>query len=129
MRNPWNVQSIYELQYFNCPSCVFKNSSKQEFIDHAYEIHPESVNLFRKISDNSLNDVSCPWIETSITKIEIDETDSQELNLEPLQNELISEIKIEEPDVFFDELNQKSINNETEIHFATEEKDNFGMSK
>ena len=41
--NPWNIQSIYELQYFNCPTCVFKNQSKQTFINHAYEYHPDAI--------------------------------------------------------------------------------------
>ena len=77
MDNPWSIQSIFELQYFNCPSCVFKNSSKQEFIDHAYEIHPESINYLTKIDDNSLKDVLLPWTNFS-TKIEIQ--DNEELN-------------------------------------------------
>ena len=61
MENPWNIQSIYELQHFNCPSCVFKNHSKQEFINHAYEFHSESIDYLKKIADDSLKDVSCPW--------------------------------------------------------------------
>ena len=61
MENPWNVHSIYDLQYFNCPSCIFKNNSKQEFINHACELHPESVTYLENIIDNSLADVVCPW--------------------------------------------------------------------
>ena len=63
MLNPWNICSIYELQYFNCPSCVFKISSKQEFINHAYEFHPDAIDYLMKINDNSLSDIICPWIE------------------------------------------------------------------
>ena len=63
MQNPWNVRSIYELQYFNCPSCVFRISSKQEFIQHAYEYHPDAIEYLMKINDNSLSDIICPWIE------------------------------------------------------------------
>ena len=43
MKNPWTISSIYELQYFNCLSCSYKNKSKQNFVDHAYECHPESI--------------------------------------------------------------------------------------
>ena len=71
MQNPWNVRSIYDLQYFNCPSCVFKISSKQEFIEHAYEIHPDAIDYLMKINDNSLSDIICPWIE--IKKEELNE--------------------------------------------------------
>ena len=61
MTNPWNIVSIYDLQYFNCPSCNFKNHSKQEIVTHAYECHPESIKFLTKISDDSLNDVIFPW--------------------------------------------------------------------
>ena len=55
MENPWNIKSIYELQYFNCPSCLFKHQSKQEIVNHAYESHPTSINLLlTNIKDDSL---------------------------------------------------------------------------
>ena len=60
MENPWNIQSIYEFQFFICPSCIFKNHSKQEFINHAYEYHPESIEYFKNINDESLNDIVFP---------------------------------------------------------------------
>ena len=72
--NPWDICSIYDLQYFNCPSCVFRISSKQEFINHAYEIHPDAIDYLIKINDNSLSDVFCPWSEISL-KIKIEEPD------------------------------------------------------
>ena len=59
--NPWDIQSIYDLQYYKCPVCIYTNTSKQEFVYHAYEIHPEAVENLKFITDNSLNDVHCPW--------------------------------------------------------------------
>ena len=67
--NPWTIKSIYDLQYFNCPSCVFKDKSKQEFINHAYEIHPEVIDDLRNIKDGSIDDIYCPW-NTGDIKIE-----------------------------------------------------------
>ena len=61
--NPWQINSIYELQYFNCPVCVFKDRSKQEFIDHAVNLHPESATEFSNISDGSLLDIEWPFQE------------------------------------------------------------------
>ena len=61
MDNPWNITSIYELQYYNCPSCVYKHILKQEFVNHAYEFHPESIDYLNEIIDESLSDVTCPW--------------------------------------------------------------------
>ena len=61
VESPWQIQSIYELQYFNCPSCVYKINSKQSFICHAFDAHQESVDFLRNISDGSLSDILCPW--------------------------------------------------------------------
>ena len=59
--NLWNVESIYEFHYFNCPSCSYKNVLKQNFVNHSFTNHPESVNYLKKISDGSLNDITSPW--------------------------------------------------------------------
>ena len=61
MMNPWNINSFYDLQYFNCPSCIFKDPSKQEMVYHVYNYHPESIAYFVNIKDDSLIDVICPW--------------------------------------------------------------------
>ena len=97
MENPWNIQSIYEFLYFNCPSCVFKISSKQEFIDHAYEIHPESIEYLTKINDNSLSGVTCPWNEVIYTKIKIEPEDKL-YNTESIDNQALYEVKTEQLD-------------------------------
>ena len=120
VENPWNIQSIYELQFFNCPSCTYKDHSKQKLIDHAYEIHPDCVYFLSKINDNSLFDVLCPWNEIFVTKIEIDETDSQVLIEEPLQNEIIPDIKYEALDTIVDpeeETYNNPVSNEDQIPF------------
>ena len=59
--NPWAIRSIYELQFFNCPSCEFKDFSKQEFINHAHVSHFEAVSHLKNIKDGSLDDINCPW--------------------------------------------------------------------
>ena len=69
MENPWNVESIFTFQFFNCPSCTTRNKFlfKQDFVDHAYKIHPESINYLKKISDGSLSDIVTPWELQDIT--------------------------------------------------------------
>ena len=74
MENPWNIRTIYELQYFNCPSCIFKDHSKQELVSHAFEFHPESIDYLSNIDDNSLSDVFCPWNEI-MTKVKTEPSD------------------------------------------------------
>ena len=82
MENPWSIYSIYELQYFNCPSCSFKDHSKQDFVNHAFEFHPEFLN-YLKIHDNSLDDIIRPW-EGLKKEIKIEETDFIECSVDPL---------------------------------------------
>ena len=72
--NPWNINSIYQLQYFNCPCCHFKHFLKQDFINHAYKIHPEAVKHLDKIKDGSLGDILCPWEEHTFLEIENETT-------------------------------------------------------
>ena len=76
--NPWHVESLYEYQYFNCPSCSFKNPSKQDFVDHTFDIHPESVENFKKISDGSLSDITIPALNYNNDEKNID--NSNEVN-------------------------------------------------
>ena len=112
MENPWNIQSIYELLFFNCPSCIFKNNSKQEFISHACELHPESIEYLKKINDKSINDIILPSKHVAKQiKIEpqnIDEfvndntntlEDTKDVN--PIHIEKMLDIKIEEKDIVF----------------------------
>ena len=77
IKNPWSIQSIYQLQYFNCPTCEYKIHSKQKFIDHVHESHPESIEHMEKIKDGSLDDVNCPWILIKDFKSEDSKVDSK----------------------------------------------------
>ena len=66
MENPWKVHSIYELQYFNCPTCNFKDRTKQAFVNHAYNIHPSCSEYLMNIGDKSLHDVILPWNDQTL---------------------------------------------------------------
>ena len=64
-KNPWAINSIYDFynQKFNCfacPMCEFGLKSKQFFINHAFEYHPESTEHLYNISDGSIDDVKVP---------------------------------------------------------------------
>ena len=91
MENPWNINSIYELQYFNCPSCIFKNSSKQEMVNHAYECHPESVNFLTQINDDSF---SAQLNELVSRAIKISVLESEKVTLTAEKETLQQEIQI-----------------------------------
>ena len=62
IENLWDgIEMIYEFQFFNCPACSYKNSSKKDFVYHAYENHPESGVNLKRISESCLNDILPPW--------------------------------------------------------------------
>ena len=63
----WVIQSLYELQYFNCPGCSYKSKSKQEVIDHLYEEHPEGLLTLRNIKDDSLREESSMKLSSQIS--------------------------------------------------------------
>ena len=90
--NPWqDIQSLYDLQFFICPSCPYVNNSKQDFVDHAYSNHPESDQYLRNIGDGSISDIDIPSGDYDDFKSELD-CGFQE---DPLHNNGL-EIKIEE---------------------------------
>ena len=73
MKNLWKFQSLYELQFFNCPACDYKDKSKQEFVDHACNVHPESINCLMNVSD--IHDVVCPWNRIDIKEENVTENE------------------------------------------------------
>ena len=62
-KNPWDIGSLYDFLNFNCPSCPYKDNSKQEFVNHACRVHPEAGPYLRKIQDNSISDIHIPEYE------------------------------------------------------------------
>ena len=101
MENPWNIQSIYELQFFNCPSCIFKNHFKQELINHAYEFHPDSIEFLMNINDESLNDIVFPLIDNIDIKhesLEVSSNVEEKIGEDPLNFVKVEYIK-SEPEV------------------------------
>ena len=81
--SPWNVKSLYDLQYFNCPSCIYKNSSKQEFVNHAFQFHPEASSYIKNIQDSSMTNIEIPSENNDGKFISIKK--------EPINNESIEE--------------------------------------
>ena len=56
--NPWNVSSIDEFSYLNCPECNFHTKEKDNFQDHATKNHPLSAVLFSKEVISFLNELN-----------------------------------------------------------------------
>ena len=86
--NPWNIHSLYDLQFFNCPSCEFKIHSGQDFADHAFSSHEECQEYLPNIKDDSLDGVICPW-----------KTAEQEIKAEDIFDEYEDELEKSEIDI------------------------------
>ena len=97
--NPWDVRSLYELQVYDCPECVFQDWSKQSFVDHAAKYHPDSVQYLSNINDDSLQDVVCPWLENADEKKPFDDPlQENHFSIEYQENENHSEDPMFDPE-------------------------------
>ena len=82
----WDAASFEEFRHFNCPSCPKHFTFLQDFVNHAYETHPESINYLRKIYDESIPNVVPPWtFESELEKpsemsVKIEVNDEFEIN-------------------------------------------------
>ena len=88
-QNPWNIQSLLDLQYIKCPTCVYKDNSRQEFVNHAYQSHPESRQYLSNIKDNSMSDLIIPFIlkEETFDDDNLPESDQTVLDLKNESND------------------------------------------
>jgi hypothetical protein len=41
LMNPWNVKQLEDFQFFCCPECPDKSSTKENFVNHALIQHPQ----------------------------------------------------------------------------------------
>ena len=136
--NPWSVTSLYEFHYFNCPSCpFFKVVSKQEFVYHAFNTHPESAKDLKNISDGSLSDIWIPWAEPAEdNKIKIEQKYVEE-DLDYDQNYQVNSnseyyhqsqelllVKTDEGDVI-----ENYSNNQDNVYDQSEDEEEFSVEK
>jgi hypothetical protein len=83
--SPWSVTSIHEFQFYCCPGCEsYKSYKKQDFVNHAFQSHPEALDHLSVIRDGSLADLNLPWSVDVIDDIKEEEGDEiEETGIEP----------------------------------------------
>ena len=92
--NPWSVKDIEEFLYFCCPECNLKDRSKDLFLKHALEEHPNSKECV-------LNNLD---IKNESLTLEYEEPDTEENNSQFYEDEIVKyEIKEEIDDDNFSE--------------------------
>ena len=88
--NPWAVTSIYQFQFYCCPDCLIQVSRKQDFVDHVYDSHSESVEYLKAISDDSLSEIICPWNSEIVNFVIKSELEISKDNLETKESATFS---------------------------------------
>ena len=135
--NPWDVRSLYELQVYDCPECVFQDWSKQIFINHAVDNHPDSIQYLNNIQDGSLDDVEISCSNKSYFKNEDKENQVEEdieTNVVPENNSSITiKVKVDdlnrESDKDDDEQNQHQDETITEVAKIQDFDDNYDSNQ
>ena len=140
IENPWNIQSIYDLQYFRCPSCEYCDNSKQQFVNHAYESHPNCIDYLLNIKDGSFDDILCPWESVDIKlekhlSMELTEDSYEDQHNESFDSEFpehieesdIKDIKPEEN--FTMELTEESLKTDNKFKIKTNHKNGKDKTK
>ena len=79
--NPWSVKNIEEFLYYCCPECEVKDQSKESFLKHALDQHPNSKDsIFSLEFKNEFheNDENDGYFHENVkVKCEITEEDKQ----------------------------------------------------
>ena len=116
--SPWNVQSLYDLQFFNCPSpfCIYKNNSKQEFVNHAFHFHPESEPYLRNFKDNSLSDVKIPPEESKVAN-NVTGNNGLEIKTEQIESKVFDKTPI----IILDHLKTENYCEQCDLYFCNQE--------
>ena len=90
-KNPWNIGSLYEFFYFNCPSCPFRSKSNQEFVNHACNFHPEAGPYLQNIQDNSINDIHVPYheFESKVSNDRIENKNEEAFTVDAIESDKV----------------------------------------
>ena len=84
--SPWLVNTLEEFLYYCCPECDERDNSKDSFIQHAYEHHPEAK--------EALEMVIGVKIELPDVKLEDEEYSNDDEPLATKKNEIQNNVKI-----------------------------------
>ena len=52
LNNPWNVPTLSDFMFYNCPECVYKCKDDTDFQTHAVVNHPQAKCFFEKLEEN-----------------------------------------------------------------------------
>ena len=48
-KSPWLVQNIEDFLYYCCPECEIRDHSKDHFLQHVFEKHPDGMKMLSSI--------------------------------------------------------------------------------
>ena len=117
-QSPWAITNLEELLYYCCPECDLRDQSEEQFIQHAFEKHPEAKNYLLPFKvklesgDPYYNDNDYDYEDSNNVKCEMKyESDEAEPEAAPEaepepdetydsgEEESKSDVKLEPPDL------------------------------
>ena len=128
--NPWNVTSIEEFHFYNCPECNVKYQDKEQFVGHAVLKHPKAIQYIKSITQenesvNKENAVVNDSRTTCAKKVNVEMGENFDIEFEDVKTEDVKKIKIEQPDEQPNFVNSEEIiepnDNDTVIHNEDED--------
>ena len=130
--NPWDVDSIQDFQFYNCPSCVFMHKDESDFVQHALDVHPECNKFVLKLyfGEGAMEEVDKTYQQNHVTTHEkpdkvLDEDFAENEVKENIQNEFFEiEISaIENPVDNADDIEDSKIGNDDQIEVKVDADD------
>ena len=84
LTSPWDVNTLEEFLNYCCPECDEKNPSRNSFILHAHNHHPESIQyLFRFHGKNEeINSFDESEVDIKVEELEFTASEYQDLEYE-----------------------------------------------
>lgn len=99
--NPWDVQSLDDFLFYNCPECESKEADKSEFLKHALISHPRSKHLVNLLivggGDTSTKKeaVKIPLTKQVTTQVNTDRIVTPEFEHNLTESEVVEEESVQ----------------------------------
>ena len=83
-QNPWDVSSLDEFLYYNCPECEVKSSTKEQFVGHAIVAHEQARDTIPAIVNKKSQHLKENQVEKEVPKVKVEPTSDTENTESPV---------------------------------------------
>ena len=83
-QNPWDVSSLDEFLYYNCPECEVKSSTKEQFVGHAIVAHEQARDTIPAIVNKKSQHFKENQVKKEVPKVKVEPTSDTENTESPV---------------------------------------------